>query len=33
MIVVNEANKNITEEMFTSTTVNSCEYDVASCGC
>lgn len=33
MLIVNESNKNITEEMFTSVAVNSCEIDAASCGC
>lgn len=32
MTIINESNKNITEEMFTSNAVNSCEYDAASCG-
>jgi len=33
MTIINESNNNITEEMFTSSNVNSCEYDGASCGC
>ena len=33
MFIVNESNKNITKEMFTSVSVNSCETDAASCGC
>lgn len=32
MTIISESNKNITEEMFTSTNVNSCEIDAASCG-
>ena len=32
MKIVNESNKNIAKEIFTSTTINSCETDAASCG-
>ena len=33
MTIINESNNNITEELFTRSNVNSCEYDGASCGC
>lgn len=33
MTIINESNENIIEEMFVSATINSCEYDAASCGC
>ena len=33
MLVVNESNKNLSKEMFTSLAVNGCETDAASCGC
>lgn len=33
MIIVNEASKTIKDDMFTSNSINSCEYDSVSCGC
>lgn len=33
MLVIEEANKNVSKEMFTSLAVSGCEVDAASCGC